>query len=138
MNINEFIHPGMVEENQFSVDDSHSASQIGSGDLRVLATPAMISFMEKTSHRLLINHLPPGQTSVGTKVEVRHLAPTPMGSTVKVRSEVLQVEGLRVKFLIQAWDDQEQIGEGLHERAVIDEKRFLKRVASKLANLKQN
>ena len=136
MNLNNLIHPGMVEENRFTVEESHSASQIGSGDMRVLATPAMISFMEKTSHRLLMGHLPPGQSSVGIKVEVQHLAPTPLGSTVRVRSEVLHVDGLRVTFKIQAWDDQEQIGEGLHERTVIDEVRFLKRVSSKLANLR--
>ncbi|HEX7976792.1 MAG TPA: thioesterase family protein [Anaerolineales bacterium] len=131
----EIIQPGMSLETTFVVETQHSAAHIGSGSLRVLATPVMISFMESTSHRLLAQHLPQGYSSVGVLVNVRHLAPTPLGSTVRVRSEVQALEGSRVIFRLQAWDSTELVGEGEHQRMVIDEARFLRRVAAKSAAL---
>ncbi len=131
MDLSALIQPGMILETTFQVEAQHSAAHIGSGSLRVLATPIMIAFMESTSHRLLAQRLPPGYSSVGMLVNVRHLAPSPMGSTVRVRSEVLEVDGLRVTFKVQAWDQSEQIGDGQHQRVVIDEARFLRRVEAK-------
>lgn len=133
MNLNEIIQPGVSEEENFIVAEEHVASQVGSGGLRVLATPILIMVMEKTSHRLLARRLPAGLSSVGILVNIRHLAPTPMGSAVRVVSEVLSVEGQRVTFSVHASDEVEQISEGIHERVVIDEARFLKRVANKMA-----
>ena len=131
MDLSEFIKPGMTLETTFQVEAQHSAAHIGSGSLRVLATPVMIAFMESTSHRLLAQRLPAGYSSVGMLVNVRHLAPTPLGSSVRVLSEVLEVDGLRVTFSVQAWDQSEQIGDGQHQRMVIDEARFLRRVEAK-------
>jgi len=131
MDLSEFIKPGMSLETTFQVEAQHSAAHIGSGSLRVLATPVMIAFMESTSHRLLAQRLPAGYSSVGMLVNVRHLAPTPLGSSVRVLSEVLEVDGLRVTFSVQAWDQSEQIGDGQHQRMVIDEARFLRRVEAK-------
>ena len=131
MDLTEFIKPGMTLETTFQVEAQHSAAHIGSGSLRVLATPVMISFMESTSHRLLAQCLPEGYSSVGMLVNVRHLAPTPLGSNVRVVSEVVEVEGLRVTFSVRAWDQSEQIGDGQHQRMVIDEARFLRRVEAK-------
>jgi len=91
----------------------------------------VIAFMESTSHRLLAQRLPAGYSSVGMLVNVRHLAPTPLGSSVRVLSEVLEVDGLRVTFSVQAWDQSKQIGDGQHQRMVIDEARFLRRVEAK-------
>lgn len=133
MDLSEYIQPGMVEEISFQVEPEYTAQHIGSGSLRVLATPILIRFMEATSHRLLARRLPEGWSSVGTLVEVRHVAPTPAGETVRVRTEVVQVDGLRVTFSVNAWDPVEQVGEGRHQRMVIDEARFLKRVAAKSA-----
>ncbi len=135
MEISELIHPGMTREDSFPVVMENSAIHIGSGSSRVLATPWMIAFMERVSHRLLMCCLPEGSSSVGTHVDVRHLAPTPVGATITVRAEVLGVEGNRVNFAIEAWDQLEKIGEGKHERVVIDEARFLRRVEKKLASL---
>ena len=91
--------------------------------------------MERVSHRLLTCCLPEGYSSVGTHLDVRHLAPTPVGATIKVRAEVLSLDENRVHFTIEVWDELEKIGEGKHERVIIDEARFLRRVEKKIASL---
>jgi predicted thioesterase len=121
----------MTNELEFTVGEEHVAAHIGSGSLRVLATPVMIAFMERVSHRLLAQRLPEGFSSVGTLVEVRHLAPTPLGDSLRVRCEVLQVDGRRVTLSVQAWDSRELVGDGRHERVIIDLARFLARLEGK-------
>lgn len=121
----------MYREIVFEVTEEHSAIQLGSGSLRVLATPMMIRFMEITSHRLLEGYLPEGFSSVGVHINVRHQAPTPINNPVKVRAEILELNQSRVLFSVRAWDDLEQVGEGLHQRVVIDLDRFMKRVEVK-------
>jgi fluoroacetyl-CoA thioesterase len=135
MEVSELIHPGMTREDNFEITLENSAIHLGSGSARVLATPWMIAFMERVSHRLLTCCLPEGYSSVGTHLDVRHLAPTPVGATIRVRAEVQLVDGYRVIFIIEAWDSQEKIGEGTHERVVIEEARFWKRVEKKMASL---
>jgi fluoroacetyl-CoA thioesterase len=135
MELTELIHPGMTREGSFPITMDNSAIHIGSGSSRVLATPWLIAFMERVSHRLLTCCLPEGYSSVGTHLDVRHLAATPVGATIRTRAEVLSLDGNHVYFSIEAWDEQEKIGEGKHERVVIDEARFLKRVERKLAAL---
>lgn len=135
MELSELIQPGMSREDSFPVTLDISAIHIGSGSSRVLATPWMIAFMERVSHRLLTCCLPEGYSSVGTHLDVRHLAPTPVGVTIRVLVQVLSLDENRVYFSVEAWDAVEKIGEGKHERVVIDEARFLRRVEKKLANL---
>jgi fluoroacetyl-CoA thioesterase len=135
MELSEMIHPGLAREETFTVDPENTAYHLGSGASRVLATPWMIAFMERTAHALLTCCLPQGTSSVGTHLDVRHLAPTPQGEQVRVRAEVLSIDGLKVNFSIQAWDSLEKIGEGYHERAIIEEARFLRRVEKKIAAL---
>ena len=131
MDLNEIFNPGMAREETFLIEEEHSAIHVGSGSLRVLATPWMIAFMERNARRLIGERLPQGYSSVGARVDVRHLAPTPVGSQVRVRAEVVAVDGSKVELSIQAWDEQEQIGDGQHQRVVIEEERFLRRVARK-------
>jgi predicted thioesterase len=131
MEFSECIEIGMKHEATFQVDEQYTAFHIGSGSLRVLATPSMIGFMERISHQLLRRCLPEGYSSVGAVVDVRHLAPTPLGWTVRVTSEVIEVEGRKVTLAVEAWDDQEKVGEGRHQRVVIDLNRFLQRVEAK-------
>lgn len=131
MDIHELIKPGMVNDAAFLVEEQHLAQHIGSGSLRVLATPAMIAFMERVSHQLIAKAVPEDYSSVGVLVNVRHLAPTPLGSRVRIKSEVVSVEGFQVTFHVEAWDEREQIGSGIHQRAVIEHERFLRRVAKK-------
>ena len=135
MELSEHIQPGMTREDSFPIGAENSAIHLGSGSSRVLATPWMIAFMERVSHRLLMCCLPEGYSSVGTHLDVRHLAPTPVGSTIQVKVEVLSLEGNKVFFSIEAWDHLEKIGEGRHERVVIDEARFMNRVEKKKAGL---
>jgi predicted thioesterase len=131
MEISEVIKPGMRSEKTFQVEERYSALQAGSGGVPVLATPWMIAFMENAAFNLLEFVLPEGSSSVGVLVEVRHLAPTPIGGEVRVQAEVTEVEGRRVSFNLQAWDEHEQIGTGQHQRVVIDRARFLKRIEEK-------
>jgi fluoroacetyl-CoA thioesterase len=133
MDVIEFIKPGLRKEQEMLVEEKHTAGHVGSGALRVLATPAMIGFMERNAHQMLAENLPAGYSSVGVVVEVRHLAPTPVGQKVRVVAEVLEVEGVKVNLAIEAWDPTEKIGEGRHQRVVIDEARFLRRVEAKIA-----
>ena len=131
MEFAECIEVGMKHEATFQVDEQYTAFHIGSGALRVLATPSMIGFMERISHQLLARCLPEGYSSVGALVDVRHLAPTPLGWTVRVTSEVIDVEGRKVTLAVEAWDDEEKVGEGRHQRVVINLERFLQRVEAK-------
>jgi len=131
MNVSDHINLGMLLEQSFSVEEQHLAKHVGSGSVRVLATPWMIAFMERVSHQLLATHLPEGYSSVGFVVNIQHIAPSPLGSKIKVRAEVTDVSGFQVSFDVGAWDEYEQIGKGRHLRMVIQPARFLKRVASK-------
>jgi predicted thioesterase len=113
------------------VDENKVASHLGSGSLQVYATPAMVTFIEHTCRQLIEPHLSEGQTSVGVALHVKHLAPTPMGAMVSIQAKIVKIDGRFVGFEAQVRDESELIGEAEHTRAVIDEQRFLKRVASK-------
>jgi fluoroacetyl-CoA thioesterase len=131
MELTEIIKPGMTREETFLVDEDKTARHVGSGASRVLASPWLIAFMERVSHRLIAERLPDGFSSVGVLVNVRHLAPTPVDSQVRVRAEVTEVDGTRVTLFVQAWDHVDLVGDGSHQRVVIDQERFLRRVEAK-------
>jgi predicted thioesterase len=122
---------GLIREETFQVKEQHTAYHIGSGDERVFGTPWMISFMERVSNRLVAEHLPEGNMSVGVHVNVHHLAATPVDARVRVRVEVTALEGRRVTLKVEAWDSQEKIGEGQHTRVVVKRKRFLESALQK-------
>lgn len=126
------ISVGLSGKQSITVTETLTARHIGSGSVDVYATPAMIALMESAALSAIDHLLAEGQTSVGTKIEVRHLAATPLGQLVRARAEVKAVEGRKVTFLVQAWDERELIGEGKHVRLVINEAGFIKRVQSKL------
>ncbi|MDH5505665.1 MAG: thioesterase family protein [Anaerolineae bacterium] len=128
MDLTAYIQPGLSRQQNFDVQEKHTAPHVGSGAMRVLATPWMIAFMEITARILLDEHLPPGHSSVGVLVNVRHLAPSALGSTVQARVAVEQVERSLVTLAVAVWDQDEQIGSGWHERHIIDVQRFLKRL----------
>ena len=134
MELSSIFQVGMQREDAFVVQEEHSASQVGSGSLRVLATPILIARIERNSHQLPAERLPPGYSSVGAQILIR-LAPSPIGSTIRVRSEIQALDGLQVSFIVQAWDQEEEIGTGEHIRFVIEEERFLRRVSAKAARL---
>jgi predicted thioesterase len=127
----EKIRPGLFAERTTIVVDALLATHLGSGSLAVYATPAMIALMESAAVAAIDPLLPEGQASVGIALEVKHLAATPPGQQVRARAEVLAVEGRKVTFQVQTWDEQEIIGEGTHTRYVVDTARFVERVQSK-------
>ncbi|MGB9673287.1 MAG: thioesterase family protein [Anaerolineales bacterium] len=118
----------MTRVESFIVEDSHTASHIGSGNSRVLATPWMIAYMERTCHHLLGEKLPKGYSSVGILVNIRHLAPCAVGKVVDVKAELININGLKVTFKVNAQCESTLIGEGFHERFVIEEERFLRKL----------
>src|SRR3990170_1339463 len=125
------LRVGEALEASQEVTPERTASHIGSGALRVYATPAMALFVERTCCDLVEPHLEAGQTTVGVELRIRHLAPTPLGSTVRLRAEVAAVEGESIEFLARLWDEQDQVGEVEHRRRVVDVERFLRRVEAK-------
>ena len=127
----ETIRCGLVAEKTAIVTAALLATHLGSGSVEVYATPSMIALMEAAAVAAIDPLLPEGQASVGVALAVRHLAATPPGQQVRARAEVVGVEGRQVTFQVQAWDGQEQIGEGTHTRTVIDVARFMERVRSK-------
>jgi predicted thioesterase len=94
----------------------------------------MIGFMERTCRNTVFPLLDPGYDTVGTHVNVAHLAAAPMGSTVTFRAEVTKVGERRVEFRVEAWDETEKIGEGTHERAIVNVAKFATKMAAKKAN----
>lgn len=127
------FQPGMVREDVYTVVEEHLATHVGSGSVRVLATPWMIAYMEKTARLLLAEHLPAGYSSVGVQLDVRHLAPALPGAQVRVRAEIVQLDGTKVQFALHTRDEAEAIGEGAHTRYIIEEERFARRLSDKAA-----
>jgi fluoroacetyl-CoA thioesterase len=122
---------GLIGEASVIVAPELTARHLGSGAVAVFATPEMVRLMEHAAVNGLAPHLAPGQQSVGTSVNVKHLAATPVGATVTARAELVSIEGRRLLFKVSAHDGVDLIGEGLHERALIDLARFEARVAAK-------
>ncbi len=126
------IEPGLVGELALNVQESDTARFSGGESLPpVLSTPRMISLMERTAHEMILAALPEGQTSVGAVVNIRHLAATPVGMMVRFRAELMEVDGRRLRFKVEAWDQIDKIGEGEHERFIIDRARFNERLEKK-------
>lgn len=125
-----------VGEAERMVTEDWSAPGMGSGTVPVLATPALIALMEQAAVRALEGRLLAGQTAVGIRIDVRHLAATPIGMGVRARAVLVAVEGRRLTFQIEAWDDAEKVGEAVHERVLVDVERFMERARSKLGSPK--
>lgn len=123
--------PGLSAELERVVTDDDTASRWGSGLVPVFSTPALVGLMESAAVEALTGCLPPGQTTVGGHIAVRHLAATPIGMRVRARAELVAVEGRRLAFKVRAWDAVELIGEADHDRFIIDEARFLAKVQAK-------
>ena len=127
------IQIGATREETVTVDERIAINFLGVESGRVLATPQMIQHMEITSRNLLKPMLDEGYDSVGTVVTVKHLGATPIGMEVVFLSEILSVKERRVTFRVSARDAQETIGEGTHERFIVNVERFAAKMQSKLA-----
>lgn len=129
----EELRPGLVGQARTIVDRSNMASTLGSGSVDVFATPAMIALMENAAIDAVERVLPPGWASVGTRVEVRHLAATPAGLEVSARAELIEVDGRRLTFRVAAFDPVEAIGDGHHQRMIVELTRLMARAEAKAA-----
>lgn len=125
------LEPGLTHATERVVALSDTAQHIGSGSIAVLGTPIMILWMEETALAAAQLWLEEGQTTVGTRVDVQHLAATPLGGRVRVQAELLEVKGRRLVWRVTADDEHERVGEGSHERYIIDVARFKEKLAAK-------
>jgi excisionase family DNA binding protein len=125
------IEPGLVGKSELLVEETHTASHLGSGGVEVLATPVMVALMEDAARSSVDSKLEQGQISVGVNLNVSHLAATPVGMRVTARAELAAVEGRRLTFTVEAHDEREKIGEGTHIRAIINLDRFMDRLREK-------
>lgn len=127
------ITPGLVGRAELTVGEEHTAPRVGSGKVHVLATPVMINLFEAAALAACERLLPAGYQSLGTLLEVRHVAATPVGMKVFATAEVTKVEGRTISFRLEARDERELIGDGRHERVVVNVAKFDQRVQRKLA-----
>lgn len=123
--------PGLIGESQTVVTEANTAKHLGSGNVDVFATPEMVRLMEQAGVAAVDHLLPEEQRTVGVALDVKHLAATPPGMTVTARAELIAVEGHRLTFRVEAFDEVEKVGEGTHQRYVIDVAGFQRRVAEK-------
>ena len=127
------LKPGLVGRAGLTVGEEHTAPRVGSGKVHVLATPVMINLIEAAALAACEHLLPAGHQSLGTVLNVRHIAATPVGMKVHASAEVTKVEGRTIFFRVEAHDERDLIGDGLHERVVVNVAKFDQRVQRKLA-----
>lgn len=127
------MQTGIKNTLECKVTDELSAQSMGSGTLRVFATPAMLSLIEECCWRSVETQLEEGQGTVGTLLNVKHLAPTPIGATVRCESELVEVDGRRLSFAVNVFDDAGLIGSGTHERFIINETKFQRKADEKFS-----
>ncbi len=125
--------PGMSLEIEMKTGPEHTARYFYENLPAVFATPFLAGFMERVSAELINKYLEPGQQSVGISMNLQHSAATPLGMSVRVRTEVMTRDGNKLTFKIEAWDAVEKIGEAVHERFIINADKFNARVAQKEA-----
>ena len=126
------IKPGLQGVIEIVVAAQHTAPHIGSGRVPVLATPVMVNLMEAAALQAVEGLLPPGHQSVGIHLDITHVAATPVGMRVRAYAELTRVEKRTLTFTVHAEDEKERIGEGLHERIIINLGRFDARMQEKL------
>ncbi|MCL2592514.1 MAG: thioesterase family protein [Defluviitaleaceae bacterium] len=125
------LNIGMEFKIERVVTDEISAESIGSGQFAVFATPSMIMIMEQAAEKAVRSGLAEGFESAGMVVNVEHIAATPIGMKIEVRAVLKEIDGRRLVFDVEARDEREIIGRGVHERVIINKERFMARVNSK-------
>lgn len=125
------LNPGMTARIERTVTEEDTAVRFGSGEVQVFATPMMIALMEKAALSAVDPHLPEGYATVGTTIDIAHMAATPVGMQVTATAELVEINGKKLKFRIEAFDEKEKIGEGWHGRYIIQTQRFLESARQK-------
>ncbi|MEU4328306.1 thioesterase family protein [Nonomuraea dietziae] len=123
------LEPGLRSSMLIMVERSDTAAKVGSGDVPVLATPRLLALAEMVTTQAVRKHLEPGETSVGTRVELDHLAASPVGTHVEISAELTAVDGRRLVFSFTARDRAKLVGKGTIERVVVDREKFLGRLS---------
>ena len=127
------LRPGLKGEAKLVVAEQHTAPRVGSGRVHVLATPVMINLIEAAALAAVEHLLPPGYQSLGTVLNIRHIAATPVGMRVTATVQVTRVEGRTLGFTVSCTDEKDLIGDGTHERVVVNVAKFDERVQRKLS-----
>jgi fluoroacetyl-CoA thioesterase len=125
------IEVGMKHEKQLKTGPEHSAQKFFQGVPDVFGTPFLGGLFEGTSAEFMASHLAPGELSVGISMNLKHTAPTPLGMEVRAVTEVTAVEGRKITFKLEGFDEKEKIGEAVHERFIINAEKFNQRVEAK-------
>jgi len=126
------LKPGLTGSAVLTVGVEHTAPRVGSGNVAVLATPVMINLIEAAALAAVEHLLPEGHQSLGIHLDVRHFAATPVGMRVRATASLVAVDGRTLKFRVEARDDKEAIGDGSHDRVVVNVARFDQRIQRKL------
>ena len=126
------LKPGLQGHAELIVGEQHTAPRIGSGRVHVLATPVMVNLMEAAALDAVENLIPAGHQSLGTRLDVRHIAATPVGMRVRATARLVAVDGRTLEFRVEAHDEKDLIGDGTHTRLVVNVERFDRRVQAKL------
>jgi predicted thioesterase len=126
------IDIGLKGNSNVTVGQDQTASAWGSGLLPVYATPAMIALMESTAAKSVEPYLEEGYSTVGILINIRHLAATPAGMKVRCESELIEIDRKRLVFKVRAYDEMELIGEGTHERFIINKGKFMEKAKGKV------
>jgi len=124
---------GMVREISVKTEKEHTAQYFYKNLPDVFATPFLAGFMERVSAELINEHIEAGEQSVGISMDLKHTAATPLGMEVRLKTEVIAVDGAKFTFKLEAWDEVEKIGEATHERFIIKPEKFISRLAKKTA-----
>ncbi len=125
------IKPGIEGIREIVVTEEVTAAALGSGLLPVYGTPSLVALMEETCHLSVGDYLEEGTGTVGISMEIKHVSATPIGMKVKCHSELIQVEGRKLTFNVEAYDEKELIGTACHERFIIDNEKFMTKVSAK-------
>ncbi len=124
------LTPGMKGEAITTVVHENTAASVGAGGVEVFGTPMMIALMENASWQAVATSLEEGHVTVGTVVNIRHLGATPLGQQVRATAELTEVDGRRLVFKVEAYDERQKIGGGIHERSIVNLERFLNRISA--------
>ena len=122
------LEKGLSAQSVATVCDANTAAAMGSGDLPVLATPAMMALMENAAMTAVAPELPEGSTTVGGHIESSHLKPTPVGAEVKAEATLTKVDGRKLYFTVKAMQGDTVIGEGTHLRFIVDREKFMSKL----------
>ena len=119
------MEKGLTYTSTLVVSKEHVAAVMGSGDLHVYATPAMVALMENAAMLTVAEHLPEGSTTVGAMINTSHVKPSPIGETIKTTAVLTDIEGRKLTFSIKAEDSKGIIGEAIHVRYIVDREKFM-------------